>query len=61
MRPTLVLDDHADRPPVEAGPPAAPESVEQEPVSQPLPVWHLLAVAGTGTFAVWTSLTCFVC
>lgn len=26
-----------------------------------LPVVPLVALAGSGTFALWTSLTCFVC
>ena len=26
-----------------------------------LPVWQIIGLLGSGAFAVWTGLTCFVC
>lgn len=37
-----------------------PETAADLPVAT-LPVRPLLGLAGSGVFAVWTSLTCFVC
>jgi hypothetical protein len=31
------------------------------PVQERLPLGRLAGLAGSGAFAVWTSLTCFVC
>lgn len=37
-----------------------PATAPDEPAER-LPVAGLLGLAGSGTFAVWMSLTCFVC
>ena len=36
-----------------------PDDVDPDDVA--MPVAPLIALAGSGTFAVWMSLTCFVC
>ena len=41
------------RPPTDAQPPV--------PEAQGLPLGRLAGLAGSGVFAFWTSLTCFVC
>lgn len=43
-----------------AGAPAGAEPAAAQPAAT-LPVRPLLGLAGSGVFAVWTSLTCFVC
>ena len=37
------------------------DDVDVDPDDVALPVAPLVALAGSGTFAVWMSLTCFVC
>ncbi len=49
-------------PPVAVGSQAgAGAMAPAEPAEARLPLRPLLALVGSGTFALWTSLTCFVC
>ncbi|GAC1611322.1 MAG: hypothetical protein NVS3B26_23440 [Mycobacteriales bacterium] len=52
----LASPDDAASMPVLA---ALDEAPDQE--TPRLPVWQIVGLAGSGVFAFWTSLTCFVC
>lgn len=64
-RAVLVVDLAASP---EVQPPGLPSGTDAEPDSAVpaaeqarLPLGRLSGLAGSGAFAVWTSLTCFVC
>lgn len=46
----------ADRPAI-----ATPLDEVRELDKPRLPVWQIVGLLGSGAFAFWTSLTCFVC
>lgn len=64
---TICVDLDADigRSTVPAGALSERGEARAEPVAEDatatLPLKPLLGLAGSGVFAVWTSLTCFVC